>query len=420
MPPVELREEWCRLRGSLELDVGFAYYLIFTNWPDQVRAGADYLADALRFCSLRLQTVVPTSPDRLVREAFEAMYAPGLPIGTPLWLECWRHPDTPEWQQARRVLMARLNEGRSRLEQEMRRPLVLLLPLGETQAAAENAPDMWSIRRPPLYLERPVAETAGQSLSTAPAPLRPTPESAARAERYLADWQRQWHQAGEDKGRLSLPDAAEAVTALLEVGRIAEARTVAEQALSVAQQRRAALGDTPQALRDLSISLNKVGQVARDLGDLESSRAAYAESLELFRQLRAALGDTPQALRDLSVSLNKVGQVARDLGDLDASRAAYAESLELSRQLRAALGDTPAILEDLARTLGQMASLHRAEKEAALARRDLEEGRLLASRLALSQPNHVGYVRLLAAFDADLAGLRQFVPDAPSQTDHQP
>ena len=34
---------------------------------------------------------------------------------------------------------------------------------------------------------------------------------------------------------------------------------------------------------------------------------AYRESLDLCRQLRTALGDSPQVLRDLSVSLNKLG-----------------------------------------------------------------------------------------------------------------
>ncbi len=46
--------------------------------------------------------------------------------------------------------------------------------------------------------------------------------------------------------------------------------------------------------------------------------------------------------RDLSVSLNNVGNVERDLGDLVAAREAYRESLAIDRQLRHALGDTRA------------------------------------------------------------------------------
>ena len=54
----------------------------------------------------------------------------------------------------------------------------------------------------------------------------------------------------------------------------------------------------------------------------------------LAKRLREALGDTPQALRDLSVSLNNVGQIEGDLGDLEAVRTAWRESLEVLQHLR--------------------------------------------------------------------------------------
>jgi tetratricopeptide (TPR) repeat protein len=71
-----------------------------------------------------------------------------------------------------------------------------------------------------------------------------------------------------------------------------------------ARRLREAVGDTPQALRDLSTALNNIGRVEGDLGDLEAARSAYRESLELCRRLREAVGDMPQALRDLSVLLS--------------------------------------------------------------------------------------------------------------------
>ena len=87
---------------------------------------------------------------------------------------------------------------------------------------------------------------------------------------------------------------------------------------------RETVGDTPQALRDLSISLYPVaGDVERDLGNLEAARTVYRESLDLCRRLRAAVGDTPQALRDLSLSLDNVGDIDRDLGNLEAARAVF-------------------------------------------------------------------------------------------------
>ena len=108
-------------------------------------------------------------------------------------------------------------------------------------------------------------------------------------------------------------------------------------------------GDTLQALRDVSVSLNNVGGVERDLGNLEAARSAYRKSLELGRRLREAVGETPQALRDVSVSLNNVGGVEGDLGNLEAARSAYRESLEIARRLRHAFPDQSRYQQDLAR-----------------------------------------------------------------------
>ncbi len=78
-------------------------------------------------------------------------------------------------------------------------------------------------------------------------------------------------------------------------------------------------GEPPEALRDLSISLDSLGDAERAGGRLEAALTAYRESLELSRQLRAVLGDTPQVLRDVSVSLDSLAAVTRGLGDSDAS-----------------------------------------------------------------------------------------------------
>ena len=55
-------------------------------------------------------------------------------------------------------------------------------------------------------------------------------------------------------------------------------------------------------------------------------------------------------LRDLSVSLDNVGGVAGDLGDLSAARVAFEESLSLRRQLAESFPDIPRLLRDLERT----------------------------------------------------------------------
>ena len=152
---------------------------------------------------------------------------------------------------------------------------------------------------------------------------------------------------------------AEVARLSLERGDLRRASGTYNEALALSRQLRSSLGDSPTALRDLSVSLDNVGDVRRDLGDLQAAAAAFEESLSLSRQLRSSLGGSPIALRDLSVSLEKVGAVRRDLGDLQAAAAAFEESLNLSRQLRSSLGDSPTALRDLSISLEKVGDVRR-------------------------------------------------------------
>jgi len=73
---------------------------------------------------------------------------------------------------------------------------------------------------------------------------------------------------------------------------------------------------------------------------MSGAQGAYTESLEISRGLLQQYGDSPQTLRDLSVSLDKVGNVRREAGDVSGAQAAYAESLEIRRRLLQHYGAT--------------------------------------------------------------------------------
>ncbi|EMP92862.1 tetratricopeptide repeat family protein, partial [Vibrio cholerae O1 str. 116063] len=87
------------------------------------------------------------------------------------------------------------------------------------------------------------------------------------------------------------------------------------------QQLHTSLGDSPQVLRDLSVSFSKLGDIEQQLGDLHAAKAAYAQSLAICQQLHTSLGDSPPVLRDLSVSFSKLGEIEQQLGDLHAAKA---------------------------------------------------------------------------------------------------
>jgi tetratricopeptide (TPR) repeat protein len=76
------------------------------------------------------------------------------------------------------------------------------------------------------------------------------------------------------------------------------------------------------------------------VGQLEEAQAAYQESLQLHQTLLAVVGETPQALRDLSISLDNLGHVEEALGHAEIATALHRQSREILAALaRAATPD---------------------------------------------------------------------------------
>ena len=92
------------------------------------------------------------------------------------------------------------------------------------------------------------------------------------------------------------------------------------QMLRLSERLVALTGESPGALRDWSMSLDKVGDVQRALGDVAGARQRYEQGLVVWERMVALTGESPQALRDWSVSLIKVGDVQRALGDRKSTR----------------------------------------------------------------------------------------------------
>lgn len=147
--------------------------------------------------------------------------------------------------------------------------------------------------------------------------------------------------------------AAEAALAL---GRLEDASRIAEATLGMARQA-VARGQAETALRDLSVSLDHVGDTALRLGNFEEAEATYRESLEICRMIRERIGDTPETLRDLSVSLINVGDNDHRLGNIQEAEAAWRENLKLLRRLAHAFSKNDKYLEMLERTEKRLGDL---------------------------------------------------------------
>jgi len=88
-----------------------------------------------------------------------------------------------------------------------------------------------------------------------------------------------------------------------------------------------------QAQRDLSVSLNWLGEVKLQKGDEKGALAAYKDSYDIRHRLAAEGQEAPEAQRDLSMSLDHLGDAKLKGNDRAGALAAYRESVDIALKL---------------------------------------------------------------------------------------
>ncbi len=309
-----------RLRQQLHLQGGVRLIYLFSDYPLAHQWLQGELDAHLRMRSLHLLALQPGAATDQTSTLIQPLLASPL-AGSPraFWLRVAE--PAADWDDYRDRLLARLNESRAGLVRGQAF-VVLVFPQAYQARAAIVAPDLWSIRV--ATFEAPA--WAGAATGSRAALLAVAPTTTATAETgvhgaallpQMQRWKQQYQAWLKKPGQQLSPALAwQLVEQLLELQQGRMAQAIAGQALDISRQLKTLTADAPQSLRDLSVSLDNVGNVARDLGQLQEARSAYRESLEISRQLKTLAADAPQSLRDLSFSLNKVGDEARVLGQL--------------------------------------------------------------------------------------------------------
>ncbi len=345
IPPLEAA--WQTLRSSLEWAREFGLVFVFCSDALAKQALFQRANDLMQAQVRPFQRPEAHQSEALLKRLLPLAINPSsvhVDMGMPLWLDLDGHPGHSAWDQARREFLYRLNERRATLAREHSRTVVLVLPLDWTKQAAEAAPDLWTIRQPSVYLD---TQESARTLALTP-DSRPEPPTNSAPGTQLPAAVLRW-QANQESGQaaMSVWDAAQASDAALASGH----SDLAWQIAKVTAERVRALidksGKTPERLRDLSVSMDRLGDVIQALGRLDEAQQAYRESEKLDRALINDFGKTPERLRDLSISMNKLGDVGQSLGRLDEAQQAYRESEKLRRALIDDFGKTPERLRDL-------------------------------------------------------------------------
>ena len=153
--------------------------------------------------------------------------------------------------------------------------------------------------------------------------------------------------------------------------------------------------ESGQAVRDVSVSLNKLGDFLAGRskpGDSEAALGHYERSVEMRERLLAVNPESGQAARDVAVSLIKLGDfLARrgQSGDSEATLGHYARSLELSERLLAVNPESRQAARDVAVSLIKLGDFlarrgKPGDEEAAL--RHYERSLELSERLLAASP----------------------------------
>ncbi|CAO2838373.1 unnamed protein product [Amaranthus hypochondriacus] len=89
-----------------------------------------------------------------------------------------------------------------------------------------------------------------------------------------------------------------------------------------------------EIIHTLSVSLNKIGDLKYYDGDLQASRNYYFRSLDVRRDAMKNLSDSASLSLDVAVSLAKVADVDRGLGDEEGAMAGFREAINMLDSLK--------------------------------------------------------------------------------------
>ena len=445
---------WQQLRRQFELANGFWLGFVFCPSPRTVALLRRRTGQILKFRAQRLRAIRPSSPDDF-GSLLPALFEPESAQAGCVWIESI-HTNSPtrhtsesgDWTLAWDSFLLRANERRDAMRRHLDGGLILAASPEVKPRVRDAAPDLWSIRSLVLEL-RPSRIASGGGVnrdSLLPRKIHREADSVvsdasvdvkfglAEADRIVRRIEGAHGHSRHGLARILL----RAIRGLLEQGKtqdaierarkavamlrgqsggehlLADALSSSSQAaradndISVALEcleeslvvRRRLLdthGETPQALRDLSINLGNLGDLHFECGELPAAITVYDESLALDRRLLDTYGETPQALRDLSITLNRLGDARRDSGVLPDAVAAYEESLSLDRRLLEVHGETPQALRDLSIILERLGRVRREAGNFDAAAADYEEA-LALRRIAVmkdGQPRRQALQELL-------------------------
>ncbi len=147
-------------------------------------------------------------------------------------------------------------------------------------------------------------------------------------------------------------------------GDVDQALEYYERTLKIREELYESNPDSAQAARDVSVSLNKLGDFLRvrgQSGDSDQALEYYERSLKIREELYKSNPDFAQAARDVSVSLSKLGDFLRvrgQSGDTDQALEYYERSLKIAEELYESNSNSSEAARDVVVSLLNLSNAH--------------------------------------------------------------
>ncbi|HSV67383.1 MAG TPA: hypothetical protein VLJ59_15920 [Mycobacteriales bacterium] len=192
---------------------------------------------------------------------------------------------------------------------------------------------------------------------------------------------------------------------VLSLGDLTAAKDLARQIDHQIAERAADLTNT-EWQRDLSVSHERLGDLARAGGDLTAATRHYTAALTIRERLATADPTNTEWQRDLSISQNKLGDLAVAGGDLTTATRHYTAALTIRERLAAADPTNTEWQRDLSISHEKLGDLAVAGGDLTTATRHYTAALTIRERLAATDPTNTQWQRDLSWVHDRLAALR--------------
>ena len=178
--------------------------------------------------------------------------------------------------------------------------------------------------------------------------------------------------------------ACDALRAMLDY---TAAEVAANAALRIAEKFAKKYPDDPQMQRDLSVSYERLGDIAKARNDYNAAEVYHAKALEISEKLAEKYPEDLDFQRDLSVSYERLGYIAKALKDYNAAEGYYAKTLEIGEKLAEKYPDDPRLRHDLSVSYSDLGNIAEARNDYKAAEGYYSKALAISERLAEKYPD---------------------------------